>query len=201
MELRRVGYNRLDFVVTGTAGSRSRQSWSTLRFHRERRGKPMMLKSQVEWVLHCCAILAGLPEKRYLATRDLAEFHGIPKEYLSKALQSLSQAAIVESTLGPSGGYRLAKPATEITFLDIVEAVEGKRSTFVCSEIRKNNPCRDADYCETKPCPVARVMWEADHEWRKKLRSVRLSDLVEELANELPADLWEKSFEWVKART
>src|SRR4051812_13338263 len=105
-------------------------------------GKPMVLKNQVEWVLHCCAILAGLPEKRYLATKDLAEFHGIPKEYLSKALQSLSQAAIVESTLGPMGGYRLARAPTEITFLDIVEAVEGKKLTFVCTEIRQNNPCR-----------------------------------------------------------
>ena len=160
----------------------------------------MILKSQVEWVLHCCAILAGLPANRYLATKDLAEFHGIPKEYLSKALQSLSQAAIVESTLGPSGGYRLAKPPTEITFLDIVEAVEGKKSTFVCTEIRKNNPCRDASYCDTKSCPVARIMWEADEEWRKKLRSVRLSDLVATIEAESTAGLWEKSFEWVLER-
>ncbi|GHO49275.1 RrF2 family transcriptional regulator [Ktedonospora formicarum] len=161
----------------------------------------MLLKNQVEWVLHCCAILAGLPENRYLSTKDLAEFHGIPKEYLSKALQSLSQASIVESTLGPSGGYRLAKDTSEITFLDIVEAVEGKRSTFICTEIRKNNPCREAEYCESKACPVARIMWEADHEWRKKLQSVHLSELVETLAKEIPADLWEKSFEWVISRT
>jgi Rrf2 family protein len=161
----------------------------------------MVLKSQVEWVLHCCAILAGLPANRYLATKDLAEFHGIPKEYLSKALQSLSQAAIVESTLGPSGGYRLAKPATEITILDIVEAVEGKKSTFVCTEIRKNNPCRDPGYCETKACAVARIMWEADEAWRKKLHSVRLSDLVATVEEETPAKLWEKSFEWVLERT
>lgn len=161
----------------------------------------MMLKSQVEWVLHCCAILAGLPANRYLSTKDLAEFHGIPKEYLSKALQSLSQASIVESTLGPAGGYRLARTPAEITFLDIVEAIEGKKSTFVCTEIRKNNPCRDADFCEMKPCLVARIMWEADQEWRKKLQSVRLSDLVEALAEEIPADLWKKSFEWVISKT
>ena len=69
----------------------------------------MILKSQVEWALHCCAILAGLPEGRYLSTKALAEFHGLPKEYLSKALQSLSQAGLVHTTLGPSGGYRLAR--------------------------------------------------------------------------------------------
>lgn len=160
----------------------------------------MILKNQVEWVLHCCAILAGLPENRYLSTKSLAEFHGVPKEYLSKALQSLSQAAIVETTLGPSGGYRLAKDPADINFLEIVEAVEGKASTFVCSNIRANNPCRPAGYCETKPCAVARIMWEADEEWRKKLRSVKLSDLVDTLSVDIPADLWKSSFEWILER-
>ncbi|QWK80412.1 RrF2 family transcriptional regulator [Ochrobactrum sp. BTU1] len=160
----------------------------------------MILKSQVEWALHCCAILAGLPEGRYLSTKTLAEFHGLPKEYLSKALQSLSQAGLVHTTLGPSGGYRLARAATELTFLDIVEAVEGKSRTFVCNNIRANNPCRPKDYCESKPCAVARVMWEADEAWRRTLRGVRLSDLTETLSKEIPAEIWEKSFEWVLDR-
>lgn len=160
----------------------------------------MILKSQVEWALHCCAILAGLPEGRYLSTKTLAEFHGLPKEYLSKALQSLSQAGLVHTTLGPSGGYRLARAATELTFLDIVEAVEGKSRTFVCNNIRANNPCRPKDYCESKPCAVARVMWEADEAWRSTLRGVRLSDLTETLSKEIPAEIWEKSFEWVLDR-
>ena len=160
----------------------------------------MILKSQVEWALHCCAILAGLPENRYLSTKVLAEFHGLPKEYLSKALQSLSQAGLVHTTLGPSGGYRLAKPPAELTFLDIVEAVEGSTRTFVCNNIRANNPCRPAGHCESKPCAVARIMWEADEAWRQKLRSVRLSDLIKTLSRDIPADLWKSSFEWVLER-
>lgn len=160
----------------------------------------MILKSQVEWALHCCAILAGLPEGRYLSTKALAELHGLPKEYLSKALQSLSQAGLVHTTLGPSGGYRLARSPTELTFLDIVEAVEGKSRTFVCNNIRANNPCRPKGYCESSPCAVARIMWEADEAWRSKLRSVRLSDLAETLSQEIPADIWEKTFEWVLDR-
>ncbi|TGS48561.1 MULTISPECIES: Rrf2 family transcriptional regulator [unclassified Mesorhizobium] len=160
----------------------------------------MILKSQVEWALHCCAILAGLPEGRYLSTKALAEFHGLPKEYLSKALQSLSQAGLVHTTLGPSGGYRLARTPGELTFLDIVEAVEGKARTFVCSNIRANNPCRPQGYCESGPCAVSRIMWEADEAWRAKLRGVRLSDLTEALAQEIPAELWKNSFEWVLER-
>ncbi|CAM5776195.1 Rrf2 family transcriptional regulator [Labrys miyagiensis] len=160
----------------------------------------MILRSQVEWALHCCAILAGLPEGRYLSTKALAEFHGLPKEYLSKALQSLSQAGLVHTTLGPSGGYRLAKAPADLTFLDIVEAVEGPARTFVCNNIRANNPCRPQGYCESTPCPVARIMWEADEVWRQKLRSVRLSDLVESLSQEIPEELWKDSFGWVLER-
>lgn len=160
----------------------------------------MILKSQVEWALHCCAILVGLPEGRYLSTKALAELHGLPKEYLSKALQSLSQAGLVDTTLGPSGGYRLAMPPSEITFLDIVEAVEGKARTFVCSNIRANNPCLPKDHCDEGPCPVARVMWEADEAWRGKLRSVTLAELTRTLSEEVPPALWEGTFKWVLTR-
>ena len=85
----------------------------------------MQLKNQVEWALHCCAILAGVPDGGRLSAKDLAELHGVPKDYLSKALQALSQAGIAEGSLGPAGGYRLARAAEKITFLDVVEAVEG----------------------------------------------------------------------------
>lgn len=160
----------------------------------------MILKSQVEWALHCCAIMSGLPAGRYLSTKALAELHGLPKEYLSKALQSLSQAGLVQATLGPSGGYRLARPPAELSILEIVEAVEGKAQTFFCTNIRNNNPCRPKGYCDSKPCAVARIMWEADEAWRQKLRSVTLADLGETLARETPAKLWKDTFKWVADR-
>ncbi len=161
----------------------------------------MILKNQNEWALHCCSVLSWVPPERYLSTKALAEFHDVPKEYLSKALQALSQAGIVEGTLGPSGGYRLARKPSDITFLDIVEAIEGKGSTFACTEIRKNNPCRTAKHCDNKPCAVARVMWEADAAWRNTLRGVRLSDLAKTLKETVPADLLEKTGAWVVDRT
>lgn len=160
----------------------------------------MILKSQVEWVLHCCAILAGLPDGRYLSTKALAELHGLPKEYLSKALQSLSQAGLVHSTLGPSGGYRLARTPAELTLLEIVEAVEGKARSFVCTNIRANNPCRPKGYCDSRPCSVARIMWQADEAWRQTLRSVTLADLGETLSRETPPQIWKDTFAWVLDR-
>lgn len=160
----------------------------------------MVLKNQVEWALHCCALLAGLPADRFLPAKDLAEFHGVPKEYLSKALQALSQAGLVFATLGPSGGYRLAKPVSDINFLDIVEAVEGERSTFACTEIRSNNPCRLAKHRDGKPCAIARVMYGADEAWRAHLRAITLESLLKTLEKELPKDLMQAGGKWIEGR-
>jgi Rrf2 family protein len=145
--------------------------------------------------------LAALPEGVFLATKDLAEFHGVPKEYLSKALQSLSQAGLVETTLGPRGGYRLAKPPSQISFLEIVEAVEGRTSTFQCTEIRKNNPCKPNKQIFANPCQIAQVMYRADEAWRSELRSVKLSDLVNQLLRDLPKETLQKNMEWIQSKT
>ncbi|HXS08220.1 MAG TPA: Rrf2 family transcriptional regulator, partial [Rhizomicrobium sp.] len=123
-----------------------------------------------------------------------------------KSLQSLSQVGLVEGTLGPRGGYRLAKAPGQINFLDVVEAVEGKESTFVCTEIRKNNPCRrvcpDASRrADSKSCGVARVMWAADKAWRRSLAEVSLAALVHMVGRDVPAALLDKTSEWVLART
>ncbi len=160
----------------------------------------MILRNHVEWALHCCAVLAGLPPERYLSTKVLAQFHGVPKDYLSKALQGLSQAEIVATVPGPSGGYRLARPAADITVLDVVEAVEGRRSTFACTEIRRNNPCRPADTCDARPCGIARIMWQADEAWRQSLRLVKLADIVAELPQDVPLEQLRANMEWLLAR-
>jgi len=163
----------------------------------------MQLRNQVEWALHCCALLAGVPAGRHLAAKDLAGFHGVPKEYLSKALQVLSQAGLIEGTLGPSGGYRLARAPEAISFLDIVEAVEGKASTFVCTNIRRNNPCLTGAEVKTlctdaKPCAIARVMWAADRAWRDSLRAVNLADLAKNLESHLPQAVRHRNAAWVE---
>lgn len=157
----------------------------------------MVLKNQVEWALHCCNLLAGLPEGKFLAAKDLAEFHGVPKEYLGKALQRLSAAGLVDATLGPAGGYRLAKPAAHITFLDIVEAVEGRRATFACTEIRMNNPCRAEKRGGGGPCSIAQVMFGADEAWRAHLRSVTLESLSAAVEKKLPKGQRDATRLWV----
>ncbi|NUT33725.1 MAG: Rrf2 family transcriptional regulator [Hamadaea sp.] len=136
----------------------------------------MKLSGGVEWALHCCVVLttaqAPVPVTR------LAELHDVSTSYLAKQLQALSRAGIIHAVQGHSGGYRLTRPATDITVLDVVEAVDGPDSTFVCTEIRQRGPLATAPEDCVRACPVARVMIRADQAWRSSLRATTIADLV-----------------------
>src|SRR3954452_19316705 len=100
----------------------------------------MRMSDGVEWGVHVCTLLAALPSDGALPAARLAEFHGVPPAYLAKHLQALARAGIITSTHGPKGGYRLAKPARQITLLEVVDAIEGAEPSFRCSEIRRPGP-------------------------------------------------------------
>lgn len=161
----------------------------------------MKLKNQVEWAIHCMELLARVPSDVYIPTKVLAKFHGIPKEYLSKAMQALATAKLVEGTLGPKGGYRIAKKASKISLLEIVEAVEGKKRTFNCQEVRFNNPCLKKEHKDKNvTCMIAGAMYEADEAWRKVLHKKKLSDIVAEIDHQVPASIMELSEEWINGQ-
>ncbi|RYZ75709.1 MAG: Rrf2 family transcriptional regulator [Proteobacteria bacterium] len=161
----------------------------------------MQLRNQVEWALHCCTILGSLRDDERVSTKALAEFHGVPKEYLSKALQALAQADLVSGTLGPKGGYRLTRTPDKITFLEIVEAIEGRKRTFRCEEIRGNNPCiKSKAQKPTGVCGIAKVMYRADEAWRDQLRAMTLADTLEELGTVIGPEMLEKSGDWLRSR-
>lgn len=160
----------------------------------------MQLGNQVEWALHCCTVLAGLPPGRTLNTASLAEFHGVPKAYLAKALQRLAEAMIVDAVSGPQGGYRLNHAAEDVTLLMIVEAVEGKSKSFVCTEIRCNNPCGIDPESLKSPCLIATAMHEADQAWRESLAKTTLREIVETLYATLTPDRIAANTKWFAER-
>lgn len=150
----------------------------------------MRLSQGVEWALHCCSVLAAVPPPHVVPAARLAELHEVPPAYLAKHLQALSGAGIVESTSGPRGGYRLARPAADITVLDVVLAVDGAEAAFTCTEIRQCGPGACAPSAYAKPCGIARIMWEAEDAWRASLREHTIADLLDgALRNTPPSQL------------
>jgi len=136
----------------------------------------MKIGAGVEWAIHCCVVLSGAAEP--VSAQKLAEFHGISRSYLAKALQALSRDGIVTTSEGRIGGYVLARPATEVTMLDVVRAVEGPSPAFRCTEIRQNGPFGAPPEECTRPCGVAQAMAEAENAWRSSLAAVTIADLA-----------------------
>jgi Rrf2 family protein len=64
-------------------------------------------------------------QDRPLASHHIAQARGIPERFLLKVLKPLVSARVLRSVKGPNGGYRLARPASKVTLLEVVEAVEG----------------------------------------------------------------------------
>ena len=58
----------------------------------------------------------------------------LSKKYLEQITPSLSQAGLIKSVRGASGGYKLARSAEKITFLDIIQATEGVIAPTSCLE-------------------------------------------------------------------
>src|SRR5258706_13778650 len=110
----------------------------------------------VEWCVHCATILGALPDGVALSAARLAEYHGVPAPYLAKHLQALTRAGVFVAVPGPRGGYRLSRPAAEVTLLDVVEAIDGRQPAFRCTEIRRRGPSAvgPSEY----PLP-ARIHW------------------------------------------
>jgi Rrf2 family protein len=158
----------------------------------------MKLSDGVEWSIHCCTVLALLPDGTALPAARLAEFHGVPAAYLAKHLQALARAGIVESAQGPKGGYRLAKRAGDVSLLDVVVAVEGDEPAFRCTEIRQRGPAGMAPSNYKIPCGIARAMWRAEDAWRASLREQTVADIIRGLARDVDPRQAVKAATWMQ---
>jgi Rrf2 family protein len=85
----------------------------------------MKLTRASSYALHAVVFMASQKQNRPVASHHVAKLRGIPERFLLKVLKPLVSARVLHSIKGPHGGYRLAKPAADITLLEVVEAVDG----------------------------------------------------------------------------
>ena len=132
----------------------------------------------LEWCFHAAVLLEQAPPGELVTRQMIADYHGIPESYLAKHLKALVDKGVFVAVSGPNGGYQLARSASEITALDIFEAVEGSRPAFTCTEIRQRGTgaARPED-CKAK-CAINLLMIASDRAWRDRLAQTTVADLV-----------------------
>src|SRR3954454_8179371 len=85
----------------------------------------MKLTRASSYALHAVAYMASQKSNKPVASHNIAQARNIPERFLLKVLKPLVSARVLFSVKGPNGGYRLAKPAADISMADIVESVDG----------------------------------------------------------------------------
>lgn len=111
----------------------------------------MQIPRKIEYALRAMIYLADRPAGVARGT-EIARHEQIPKYYLEKVIRDLMRRGLVQARRGPGGGYQLARSAAQITFRDIIEAVEGPITLNICTD--------GSSSCALQPtCRMYRV-WE-----------------------------------------
>jgi Rrf2 family protein len=83
------------------------------------------ISAKAEYAVRAAVELASVDDERPVKAERLATAQEIPLNFLENILGELRHAGIVRSHRGAEGGFRLARPAGEITIADVIRAVDG----------------------------------------------------------------------------
>jgi Rrf2 family protein len=92
----------------------------------------MQFSKSTGYALHALIHLAHTGRGHNVGTKELSRFLGVSESYLSKIMSKLRQDGIVRAVTGASGGYELARAADQITFLEVIQVVEGRQHLYEC---------------------------------------------------------------------
>lgn len=99
-----------------------------------------ILRRNTDYALRAMVNLAGRYGGDVVSTRQLSREEGISYQYAAKIMQLLHGARLVKSTMGPHGGFALARAPEEVSLLDVIQAVQGSVSLNAC-------------FLDVDPCP------------------------------------------------
>jgi Rrf2 family protein len=131
----------------------------------------VVITRATEYAVRTVVFLAQQPKNQIVLKKDICKTQEVTPAFLTKILQPLIKAGIVSSQRGVGGGFLLAKPAKEVTLLDIFEAEEGP--------LKLNHCLVDPDVCVRDSYCSAHEAWqEAQDSMLATLRRHNIETLV-----------------------
>ncbi|RDW15193.1 transcriptional regulator [Oceanobacillus arenosus] len=127
----------------------------------------MRYSNATNYALHTMVHLMLQPGGSSVGVKELAEMQHLSPTYLSKILTKLTKASLIESTPGAKGGYKISRTKHEISFLDVINAIEGDTSLFDCS-------------IHHEGCLIENVMRQSEENMKCELESKLLIDIAKE---------------------
>lgn len=132
----------------------------------------MQITRQADYAIRAVLYLARAGKGQRVATGDVADAQHIPPSFLAKIVSQLSIAGLLHTSRGARGGIMLARDPSQITLLDVVEAIDGP--------IRLNECVTGEGICVfEETCPIKPVWCDAQVELVRRLKSVNFAMLAQ----------------------
>jgi Rrf2 family protein len=131
----------------------------------------MQITRQADYAVRAVLYLARLGPAHRAATSTIAEDQSIPPSFLAKIVSQLSVAGLLKTSRGARGGVSLARPADEISLLEVVEAIDGPILLNECVANTGNCTFRDS-------CPMRPIWVETQAELVGRLQAATFDGLI-----------------------
>ena len=128
----------------------------------------MKYSQATNYALHTMLYFVSLPAGTTIGVQQLATIQRLSPTYLSKILTKLVKAGLIESTPGIHGGYKLVKNNADLSFLDVIHAIEGTATAFHCGAGLQHDSCL-----------IQQVMMDAEQQLEEYLKARKLVELAE----------------------
>ena len=104
-----------------------------------------MLSQKAKYALRALIMLAEQPHDDLVLIGDIAESENIPRKFLEAILVELRNHGLLFAKRGKGGGYRLARPASLITFGEVIRIIDGHVAPIPCASKNAFKPCADCE--------------------------------------------------------
>jgi Rrf2 family protein len=115
-----------------------------------------MLSQKTRYALRSLLYLVERGNSRPIQISDIAQTQQVPRKYLELIMLDLKKAGLVSSQRGPGGGYLLARTANDISFGEVIRAIDGPIALVPCASLNFYQRCGDCH--DEATCAIRRVM-------------------------------------------
>jgi len=142
-----------------------------------------MLAQKTRYALRSLLYLVEQGAGAPVQLANIASTQRVPPKYLELIMLDLKKAGMVRSTRGPKGGYGLARAPADISFGEVVRAMEGPIALISCASVNFYAPCGDCHDEET--CAIRRAFSILRDQSAKLLEGISLEEAAK-WESELP---------------
>jgi Rrf2 family protein len=131
----------------------------------------VQITRQADYAIRAILYLSQIGQDLPVATRRIAREKQIPPSFLAKIVSQLSLVGLLQTSRGATGGVQLSRPPSEISLLEVIEAIDGPILLNDCVGSRSSCALEE-------DCPAHPIFCQIRAELVQRLKNVTFDDMV-----------------------